>query len=130
MLVGIDFGKNIGIAYAVSGIAIPFCTVTSIQELAEKLKQKGASKLIIGWPIGLNGNEGQQCEVVKQMLDQLLEILPLPYDLQDERFSSRFSNATDFSRKKYSTKQVQEKDEHAHSAAWILQVFLDKHAMF
>lgn len=120
MLIGIDFGKNIGIAYAVGTLAVPYCTVHTVADAAKKIQEKRATKLIVGWPLMLNGKEGEQCVRTKNMLDELLKICGLSYDLpyvlQDERFSSRFVGS----------KHVDKKDEHAHSAAWVLQTFLDR----
>ncbi len=114
MIVGVDFGKHIGLAYAVGSMAVPYCTVNCIKEAASKIIEKKATFLIIGWPLLLNGKEGEQCLLTKQMLDELLKFCNLPYKLQDERFSSRFVG-----------KNHVNKDEHAHSAAWILQTYLN-----
>jgi|GEM_PF-4581217 len=117
VIIGLDLGKRIGMAYAVDNLAMPFYVASSLQEVAQKIKEKRGDFLVIGWPLRLDGSPGDQCQKTKQMLDNLLKILsgfglePEIF-LQDERFSSKFMNHL--------------QDEHAHSAAWILQIFLDK----
>lgn len=127
VIVGIDFGKHIGLAYSVGSLAVPYDTVLSIEDAAKKIMEKRATMLVIGWPLLLNGKEGEQCYKTKVMLEKLLEIYQLPYKLQDERMSSRFSGAG--GRKNVQGRNVSkadEKDEHAHSAAWILQTYLNR----
>lgn len=116
MIIGLDLGKKIGIAYAVDSMAMPYCVASSLKETALKIKEKRGSFLVVGLPLLLNGSEGSQCVQTKNMLNELLAILRgmdlnLEYYLQDERFSSKFM------------KHIA--NEHAHSAAWILQIYLD-----
>lgn len=116
MIIGIDFGKTTGLAFAIDGssMALPWCITKDIKETAQKILMKKATQLIVGWPLLLSGEEGTQCAQVMEMLHGLIAITgPIAYALQDERFSSKFF------------KHMQE--EHAHSAAWILQSWLDKH---
>lgn len=111
MIIGIDFGKRIGIAYAVGSLAMPWCVVHSIEELAVKIKEKKGTLLVVGWPKLLDGQEGSQCHKTKEMLDKLLSIIgSIEYILQDERFSSKFTHGA----------------QDSHSAAWVLQIYLDK----
>lgn len=116
MIIGIDFGKSIGLAFCPQelSIAMPYCTVKSVMQVSEKIKEKDAKVLVVGWPLLLSGQEGEQCRTTRVMLDELLKFCPLPYHLQDERFSSKFTagkNKTVF--------------DHERSAIWILQTFLD-----
>ena len=115
MLIGIDFGKHIGLAYSVGSIALPYYTVRTIADAAKKIEEKHATKLIVGWPLLLSGKEGEQCMRTRKMLDELLKTCQLPYLLQDERFSSKFVGKN----------HIGGQDEHAHSAAWILQTYLN-----
>lgn len=130
MIVGIDFGSSIGLAYATPdlSIAIPYCTVRSIIELAKKIIEKEPDCLVVGWPLLLNGQQGQQCARTMQMLNALLQLIPISYHLQDERFSSKFSSqfSPNFKNCKKNNRKEDNSIEHAHSAAWILQTYLDK----
>lgn len=120
MIVGIDFGNHIGLAYSIGSLAVPYDTVLSVEDAAKKIMAKHATMLVVGWPLMLNGQEGEQCNKTKMILENLLSICHLPYKLQDERMSSRFTAAG-------GRKNGQgQKDEHAHSAAWILQNYLDR----
>jgi RNase H-fold protein (predicted Holliday junction resolvase) len=115
-IIGIDFGKNIGVAIAIERLAMPLLETQSLQELANIIKQKQINFLVIGWPLSLNGSEGKQCLATRQQLSKLLSITGnIRHVFQDERFSSKFTLA-----KNASCQRI-----HAQSAAWILQVFLD-----
>ena len=111
LYVGIDFGKRIGIAkaYEELKIAVPI-GVYYFNDMVQVIKKLNPDKLIIGWPLLINGSEGLQCHRTKSMIGNLMHQLPTPieYYLQDERFSSQYSNGDD------------------SSAAWILKMFLEK----
>ena len=116
IVIGIDFGKNIGLAFCYKelSIAMPYCTVKSVAEAGQKIKEKNAQLLVVGLPLLLNGTQGDQCKITHSMLNELLNLTPLEYHFQDERFSSKFSSG------KYKTSF-----DHERSAVWILQTFLD-----
>jgi putative Holliday junction resolvase len=110
-ILGIDFGKNIGLAIGVDKMAVPLCVVRSVSEIADIIKLRKIDFLVVGWPLLLSGKEGSQCQQVNEMLQKLLAIINIPYAFQDERFSTRFSN-------KFGGND-------SNSAAWILQIYLD-----
>lgn len=119
VIIGLDLGeKRIGVAFSNEErtIAIPLGVFTSLSEVAEKIVEKKANFLIVGWPLLLSGIPGTQCERVKSMLSRLLFLLPpIQYKFHDERFSSNFFGKI--------------KDSDMHSATWILQSFLDSSSL-
>lgn len=110
---GIDFGKKIGLAFSnyEQTIALPHSTQTCIETTSVLMIEKKTRFLVIGWPLQLDGKEGEQCKKTKNMLEKLLHFVNLPYFLQDERFSSRMFKGC--------------KNEDALSASWILETALN-----
>lgn len=112
MIIGLDMGKNIGIAFSMDSMAVPLCVARSFEAAAQKIIEKKAKALVVGLPLLLGGQEGEQCLKTRQMVASLLmHTGNMSVYFQDERFSSKF-----FAGKK---------EQDAHSAAWILQSFLD-----
>jgi putative Holliday junction resolvase len=60
--------------------------LTRIRDLGEQLQ---VQRIVVGWPLSLNGTVGPQAKRVEAFVKQLLEVVPWPVDLMDERFSSR-----------------------------------------
>lgn len=110
-IIGIDFGKNIGVAMAVESLAVPCFSTQSLSVVSNKIKEVKATLLVVGWPLLLSGEPGNQCLQTELMLKNLLKLTgDIPFVFQDERFSSKF---------------IKFNNNHANSAAWILQLFLD-----
>jgi len=131
-LLGLDVGnKTIGIAVSDSSckIASPLKTLqrkgkhSEIKDIQGILKEYAASSLIVGYPLHMNGDEGERCVYVRSFVEQLTKDLSIPVLLWDERMSTvsaeRFLLEGDMSRAK--------RKEHidAVAASVILQSFLD-----
>ncbi|MDP2692462.1 MAG: Holliday junction resolvase RuvX [bacterium] len=117
-ILGIDYGKKrIGLAWVQVGldVVLPYGIVGNIDELVELIKREGINKLVVGMPIGLDGNENDNTARVRKFAEELINKTKLPLEFVDERFSSRQADSMggDVSR-----------DE--KSAMVILQSYLDK----
>ena len=44
-------------------------------------------RLIVGWPLNMNGSVGSGCDSVRDFVHEFLKIRQLPIVLQDERLS-------------------------------------------
>jgi putative Holliday junction resolvase len=49
--------------------------------------------VVVGLPVGLSGNEGEQAIEVREFVEQLRRTLPIPVDVYDERFTTRLAEA-------------------------------------
>jgi putative holliday junction resolvase len=131
-LLGLDVGnKTIGIAVSDSSckIASPLKTLQrkgkhfEIKDIHGILKEYAASSLIVGYPLHMNGDEGERCVYVQSFVEQLTKDLNIPVLLWDERMSTMSAERVllegDMSRAK--------RKEHidAVAASVILQSFLD-----
>ncbi len=94
-----------------------------ISTLVKIIKEYNVSCIISGWPVNMNGTEGPQAQVVKKLIDTLLQRHDIPVFLWDERLSTVAATRTlleaDMSRKRRS--EVVDK----MAATFILQGVLD-----
>ncbi|OGV61397.1 MAG: hypothetical protein A2283_00920 [Lentisphaerae bacterium RIFOXYA12_FULL_48_11] len=131
-IIGLDYG-DVRMGFAVcdpSGLfSMPLCVV----ELKNNLKpedevkkvcdENGAEKLVIGFPINMNGTCGPMATKVDTFIQKLRTILAIPIEKYDERMSTsqveRMLIESDMSRAK--RKGVRDK----LAAQVILQGYLD-----
>jgi putative holliday junction resolvase len=118
---GIDYGtKRIGLALGDSHmkIAIPFTTVSSIEEVCITAINEGVDKLVIGVPLSMSRVDGGMKEQVELFAKDLAKRSRLPVIEIDERLSSKAADALSGKRDKSSRDAV--------AAMVILQTYLDK----
>ena len=131
-IMGIDIGeKRIGIAvsdslgYTAQGVETYKRTGEGdAAYIAAKMKELGASKVVVGLPLNMNGSEGPAAQKVREFADKL-QALGVEVDFQDERLTTvsaeRMLIEADVSRKK--RRQVVDK----LAAVYILRAYLDRH---
>jgi len=131
-IMGIDIGeKRIGIAvsdslgYTAQGVETYKRTGEGdAAYIAAKMKELGASKVVVGLPLNMNGSEGPAAQRVREFADKL-QALGVEVDFQDERLTTvsaeRMLIEADVSRRK--RRQVVDK----LAAVYILRAYLDRH---
>jgi len=131
-VLGLDIGeKRIGIAVsdALGMTAQGVETYTRKGEgdaayIADKARELGASFIVAGLPLNMNGSEGPSAQNVRAFMAEV-EALGLPVVFQDERLTTvsaeRMLIEADVSRKK--RRQVVDK----LAAVYILSAYLDTH---
>jgi putative Holliday junction resolvase len=131
-IMGIDIGeKRIGIAvsdslgYTAQGVETYARTGDGdAVYIAAKMKELGASRVVAGLPLNMNGSEGPAVQNVREFASQL-NALGVEVDFQDERLTTvsaeRMLIEADVSRKK--RRQVVDK----LAAVYILRAYLDRH---
>eukprot|EP01136_Pigoraptor_vietnamica_P001081 Opistho-1_new@27240 len=96
-ILGIDYGTvRIGLATADQTIALPWKTLSAGKTIKDSAMAifravegfAPIEKLVIGFPLLLNGKESPLCAQVRDFAQALEEILHIPYILWDERLSS------------------------------------------
>ena len=94
---GIDHGnKRVGLALSdpLKIIAKPFQTITykNVENLCSQLKfiiiDNDVERIVLGMPIGMQGQRTQQTEKVTEFADVLKSEMNIPISLEDERLSS------------------------------------------
>ena len=91
-ILAIDFGtKNIGLAWTDTeiGVVLPFGLVGDINELVKVIDKEKIGLVVVGLPLGLNGKENKNTERVSKFIRSLKEIISVPIEIFDERFSSK-----------------------------------------
>jgi putative Holliday junction resolvase len=133
-LVGLDLGeKTIGVAVSDTSrsIASPLGLIRrtkftqDLETLFKLMKGRGATGVVIGLPMNMDGSEGPRCQSARAFGRNLLRIKELPVAYWDERLSSAAVNRMlidegDVSR----DRRADVVDKLA--AAWILQGALDR----
>lgn len=114
-MLGIDYGdRRIGLAVADSEdrIAVQRSVLENADDLcgriAQIVREGGMEKVIVGLPLGLNGQETEQTRKTQAFIHALRSALTVPVDVMDERLTSV------------------EGGSDAGAAVLILQSFLDK----
>lgn len=132
-LIGIDYGsKKIGISISDKNrvVSMPYDIIKSknvsdacaaIHKIIDKKKVSG---VVIGYPLEINGKEGNSCENVKKFVEKLdIDSIKLPYYYQDERLSTR--SAISFLKTHKTSKRHKDEDDDSLAASYILQTTLD-----
>lgn len=131
-ILGLDYGrKRIGVAICdeMGVVARSLATIerktikkdmAEIKRLAEELD---IEKIVIGYPLTLDGKEGIQCERVSKFSEMIEERLALPVVKWDESLSTR--EAEDFLIEADMGRKKRRKRVDKLAAAIILQRYLD-----
>ena len=104
-LLGIDFGERfVGIAIKKSNVEIPYAhkiidakNTELILEIKETIEKEDISKIIIGYPIGMNNNPSRMSKLVDNFIESELKVnFDIPIKKVDERLTSKIiDNDTD-----------------------------------
>ena len=132
-LLGLDVGtKTIGMALSDTTllVATPLDTIRrtrfrdDVQRLAAEIEKHHVGGIVVGLPIGMDGNETPRTQGVRQFAKNLLEHIDKPVAFWDERLSTaaveRQMIDADLSRKRRA--EIIDKV----AAAYILQGLLDR----
>ena len=135
-MLAIDYGrKRIGLALSdeMAMTARPLVTWTRINRrrdlarLRELCREHGVAKIVVGWPLRLDGAAGEMADEAARFAERVRKNLGLPVELADERLSSWAAGQTIAEaapRGKASRKQRETLDEVA--AAVILRDYLSR----
>ncbi|MEZ0324170.1 MAG: Holliday junction resolvase RuvX [Hydrogenothermaceae bacterium] len=127
-ILGLDIGtKRIGVAVSdpLNITATPKDYIQNDDKAIEKiknlLKEYKTKDVVVGLPLTLKGNEGEQVKYTKEFVEKLKENIPdINIIFIDERFSSSLAE------KHINPKKLKEKGKlDSLSAAIILQTYLD-----
>jgi putative Holliday junction resolvase len=100
-LVGLDLGeKTIGVAVSdlSRSIASPLALIRrsrftdDVKALFERMRERGASGVVIGLPMNMDGSEGPRCQSARAFARNMLRLRDLPIAFWDERLSTMAVN--------------------------------------
>lgn len=94
--VGIDFGsRRIGVAVSSGSLATPYETIRRVGDrtiehgrIAEIVAETGASVVVVGLPLSLDGEPGAAVRLVRSEIRGLRRRLDVPVEEYDERFTT------------------------------------------
>lgn len=93
-ILALDFGtKHIGVALSDPSQAIAmeldaFSPKEFWQEVAGFVREKDVERVLVGWPIGLQGQETEETKRVSLFVQKLQNKLKITIELVDERFTT------------------------------------------
>jgi putative holliday junction resolvase len=94
---GIDFGeKRIGLAISdpEGRLAVPFGTIerrndrSAVRQIAEIARREGVGRLVVGEPVGLDGQRGEAAERVRRFGAKLAGVAQLPVEWVGEALTT------------------------------------------
>lgn len=93
-ILAVDYGtKNIGLAWAQIGLGVvlPYGVIKdkNLAELVKLIKKENIDKVVIGLPFGLQEKENANTEKIKKFAGDLKNLIDIPIEFEDERFSSQ-----------------------------------------
>lgn len=69
-------------------------TRRGLERIARLVEEWDATRVVVGLPLTLSGEEGEQAVEARRFARRLSEILSVPVELQDERLSTREAERT------------------------------------
>ncbi len=96
-ILGVDYGDaRTGVAVSdMTGLLATGVTVVKAAGMrktagavAEEAKRQGAEKIIVGYPLNMDGSEGPRGEKARAFSEMLHELTGLPVELWDERLTT------------------------------------------
>jgi len=130
-LLGVDHGtKLIGLSLSdpIREFVFPAGTIqnknaeSSAIEIAGLIQEKSILGVVIGYPLQLNMQEGEQCKVIKKFVEVLQQKISIPVFFQDERLSTK--GAHTMLRELNLTRKQRDKKDDELAACNILQTTL------
>ncbi len=91
-ILAIDFGtKNIGLAkwHSEVDVILPYGVVNNLNSLVALVEKENFDKIVIGLPLGLDGQENINTKRVRTFVDGLKQFVGAQIELFDERFTSQ-----------------------------------------
>jgi putative Holliday junction resolvase len=121
-VMALDFGNartGVAVSDPTGVIARPLCVVeraaseNGLAELVRLVADEDPEQVVVGHPLTLRGERGQQARITEQFAASLRELLEVPVILFDERFTTDLAQQT-----------PSETAEDARAAAHLLSSYL------
>src|SRR5919201_2775963 len=119
-VLALDYGsRRTGVAVSdpTGTVARPLCVVEraasepGLARLRELVREERAERVVVGLPLTLRGERGEQAEVTERFVEGLRAALDVPVETLDERFTTTLAGPGD--------------GEDARAAAYLLSTYLD-----
>lgn len=130
-IIGIDFGKartGLAVSDPLQVFATALCTLPSAEVIPYlKAYKEPVVRLVVGYPVNLNGAPSEALAGVEAFLAQLEKAFPdVPITLEDERFTSVLAHRAMIDGGMKASRRRDKTEVDRISAAIILQSYLDR----
>ena len=129
-ILGLDVGdRRIGVALSEGLVAVPLTTIlrkrdsSAIEEILSLIQEYRADEIVVGMPLSLSGEAGQQAERTARFTEALVRESSIPVSFVDERYTS--VEAERLLRESGAKPSRNKARVDAAAAALILQSYLD-----
>lgn len=121
-VLALDYGSartGVAVSDPTGTIARPLCTIArantdgGLEELVSLVEREAVERVVVGLPLTLRGDRGEQARASEQFAARLRKRLSVPVVLFDERFTTDLAQQTS-----------SESDLDARAAAHLLSSFL------
>jgi putative Holliday junction resolvase len=90
------------------------------KRVAELVSEHEVERVVVGLPVGLGGEEGDQAELARGFADAIAALVAVPVDTYDERFTTALAQA--------SSRGGARAAEDSLAAAHLLESYIDSRA--
>jgi putative pre-16S rRNA nuclease len=99
------------------GVVERAATQAGIAALAALVRDEGAERVVVGLPLTLKGERGEQAKETERFVQELRKVIDIPVESFDERFTTDLAEQTDASAPR-----------DAQAAAFLLTSYLAREA--
>ena len=102
-MLALDFGRartGVAVSDPTGTVARPLCVVEragsrdGLVELARLIAAEQAERVVVGMPLTLKGERGEQARETEAFVDALAAVTDVPVDTYDERFTTNLAEET------------------------------------
>ncbi len=102
-MLALDFGRartGVAVSDPTGTVARPLCVVeraasgAGLAELARLIGEEQAERVVVGMPLTLKGERGEQARETEAFVDALTAVTDVPVDTYDERFTTNLAEET------------------------------------
>jgi len=106
-VLALDYGRartGLAVSDATGTLARPLGVVeraggeAGMRALVQRIEDEGAEIVVVGLPLTLRGEQGEQARETLAFVDRLRRRLPIPVETYDERFTTTLAGRTGGSR--------------------------------
>jgi putative holliday junction resolvase len=103
-VLALDYGRartGVAVSDPTGHVARPLCVVeraaseAGIARVAELVRDEGADRVVVGLPLTLAGEHGEQAQETERFVDSLRSALDVPVESFDERFTTDLADQSD-----------------------------------
>jgi putative Holliday junction resolvase len=102
-VLALDFGAartGVAVSDATGTLARPLCVVeraasdAGLDRVVSLVAEHGAEVVVVGLPLTLRGERGEQARATEAFVETLRERLDVPVEMEDERFTTALAQQT------------------------------------